>query len=254
MSRKLPRRRHFCLLLLVGLGSCFPAPVRELWPPEDGERWRQVDVMYRDWHTFIVYGQPDRQPDRETEEPKDFFEWEFAEKAWYLEGKQGITGVFRALFWPTDSAVKSQGAETPYWVRHSERDVKRWTFVVSERGWQRMVAYLESQKGEALAVSGDWYAGNRSYHSFFLCHHFTLAALREAGLPVAPWWGYTAWMAEIQLDRVSRFHEREARRRGTFGGRNSALLGLRPFAEDLRQESTGTRWGAALAPARPPGG
>ena len=72
---------------------------------------------------------------------------------------------------------------------------------------KKTITYLESDKAELLDGYEDWYAAESSYHIFFLCHHFTLQALREGGLPVAPWWGFTGWMTRIQLNRVQDYHE-----------------------------------------------
>jgi hypothetical protein len=36
----------------------------------------------------------------------EFEEWGYAERAWYVEGKAAIGGIFRLLFWPTDKAGK----------------------------------------------------------------------------------------------------------------------------------------------------
>ena len=33
-------------------------------------------------------------------------EWGYAERAWYLEKRQGFTGVLRALLWPTEGVVE----------------------------------------------------------------------------------------------------------------------------------------------------
>ena len=207
-ARRLLRPRRLLIaaaaLLIVSIPSCFPGPIDDLWPPRPGEPSHRIEVVYHDWHTFIV--EP-RAAAAGAEPDGGFFEWEFAEKAWYLEGRQGIGGVFRALFWPSDSALSRKEVARPFWARFPERPIERWSFVVSEEGLRRLVAYAESVRGEPLAGRRGWYAGRRPYHLFFLCHHFTLRALREAGLPVAPWWGYTYWMTEIQLDRVARFHE-----------------------------------------------
>jgi len=134
-------------------------------------------------------------------------EWEFCEKAWYLEGSQGFFGVLRALFWPTESAVRDRKSPLAPWELYPPPETCRWTYILSEKGFRAMEAYLESEKGDAFVEYPGWYRGQRSYHLFFHCHHFTASALRAAGLPIRPWWAFTAWMLEIQLDRIQSFHE-----------------------------------------------
>ena len=188
-------------------GGCFPGPVKELWPPGPGEPRYAIDLLYFDWHTLVTFpvetstGHDDAGTAREPR----YTEWGFAEKAWYLDGRQGLTGVARALLWPTESAVGRRERDRPYWERYPERQVERWTYHVSGRGLERLRAYLESQAGPTLPDYPEWTAGTTPYCFTYLCHHFVLEALREAGLPVAPWWGYTAWMTRIQLDRVLEF-------------------------------------------------
>ncbi|MEM7230544.1 MAG: hypothetical protein AAF517_00125 [Planctomycetota bacterium] len=124
-----------------------------------------------------------------------------------LDGHQGITGVFRSLFWPTESGLRDGTRFLAYEDRFPEREVERWDFVVSSEGLKRMREYLESLRGELLSDHRGWYRGKRSYHLLHLCHHVVLRALREGGLPVAPWWAYTGWQTKIQLRRALSFHE-----------------------------------------------
>ena len=41
-------------------------------------------------------------------EPRVYEEWGYAERAWFLEKRQGFTGVLRALLWPTEGVVVFQ--------------------------------------------------------------------------------------------------------------------------------------------------
>ena len=210
-GRKGKRRRRFllCALLLAVLAaipSCFPGPVRELWPPQPGERSYKVDVVFWDWHTLII---EETEPGAESPPSSAFREWGYCEEAWYLEGKQGVFGAFRALGWPSAGGVQKLPAERPYWKRHPDREIERWSFVISEKGRAAMHAYLESELGEPLPGHPSWHRSTSSYHVFHSCHHFTASALREAGLPIRPWWAFAGWMVGVQLDRVARFHAEE---------------------------------------------
>ncbi|MBI4605347.1 MAG: DUF2459 domain-containing protein [Planctomycetes bacterium] len=187
------------LVLGLGLSGCFPGPVRELWPPRPGEPRHAIDVAFRDWHTVIV----------EPAGGGAFREWESCEKAWYLEGRMGSSGAARALLWPTASGVACRITRSPVWQRYPSEEVERWTFVLSEKGLAALRACLEAEKGAPLAEHPGWHEGKRSYHLFYDCHHFTARALREAGLPIRPWWCFAGWQIRLQLDRVRRWHERE---------------------------------------------
>jgi hypothetical protein len=220
-AKRAKRRRRvvwcasFCVAVAFAVWSCTAAPIPELWPPRLGEPRFPIEVVGWDWHTFIILPREaagegrtslPAEGARSAHDDGPVQEWGFCERAWYLEGKQGIGGLLRALCWPTESGVERLEAPAPYWRRHPERSVERWRFVLSERGMERMRSYLESQRGEPIPGHPAWYSGKSDYHLFFVCHHFTLEALREAGLPVRPWWAFAGWMARIQLDRAARFH------------------------------------------------
>jgi hypothetical protein len=203
-----------CIVVPVLLWSCFPAPVKELWPPRPGELRHRIDVICWDWHTFILQPHAGPLPEADLLDagiPPDegYLEWGFVEKAWYLEARQGILGVLRALLLPTASGVARERTAIPYWERHPERARFHWKFVLSEQGFRKLVEYLEAQRGEPLPGFLEWYEGRYAYHLFHNCHHFTASALRAAGLPIRPWWAFAGWMMTIQLNRIERFHERE---------------------------------------------
>jgi len=53
-----------------------------------------------------------------TNGAQEFEEWGYAERAWYVEGKTGIGGIFRALFWPTDGVIKV-GQHSSIWAERT---------------------------------------------------------------------------------------------------------------------------------------
>lgn len=193
--------RPLSLIPPLLLAGCLAWPDPALWPPGAAENRVTIDVCYRDWHTVIV------EPAGEGR----WREWEFAERAWYLDGRQGVSGAVRALLWPTASAVGREERERPIWERYPAGEVRRWTFVLSERGRRAMDEWLEAQEGEPIGDWPGWTSGRRSYHLFFHCHHFAATALRRAGLPIRPWWALNGRLLQIQLDRAERFHDRNPR-------------------------------------------
>lgn len=157
------------------LWHMFPAPVEGLWPPGPEERRIAVDVVYWDWHTIIV-----------VDEGDGWAEYEYVERRWHLDGERGVSGVLRSLLWPSGSAVAAERSDRPYWERHPARAIKRWSFVVGERGLDAMRKRLDAEIGEPIPGWRGWHTGVRSYQLFYRCHHFTAGALREAGLPIRP--------------------------------------------------------------------
>ncbi|MFC1743429.1 DUF2459 domain-containing protein [Candidatus Riflebacteria bacterium] len=171
----------------------FPSPDAKLWPPEK-DSFEFLYVVYWDWHTIVIIPEKGR---------KVFSEWEFAEKLWYLEMKQGITGALRALFQPSKSVIGYEVHLKPYWERHARRKPEKWTFLISRAGKKRIITFLQSIKGTRLNNFSAWYSGKRSYHLFFNCNHFTAHALKNAGLPIRTWWVFWGALLKMQLDRIS---------------------------------------------------
>ncbi len=135
-----------------------------------------------------------------------FEEWGYAEQGWYLEGRQGVTGVVRALFWPTAGVVEV-GRQSRVWAdRTPQPPSDRFTFHLSREGFQRLRQYLDASIGSPHPVLsvGDtrFFPAARAYHVFHQCHQYTALALREAGLPVSPFWAITRAFFAWQLRRA----------------------------------------------------
>jgi hypothetical protein len=107
-----------CLGMILGLGGCATRDA-ELWPPAPGTLTQEVYVSLDTWHAMIAFPR-NRKNDQDQHEVADavnslptahqqtaFEEWGYAERAWYLEGRQGLAGVLRALFWPSEGDRKS---------------------------------------------------------------------------------------------------------------------------------------------------
>lgn len=190
-------------LLSALLCAACVGPKPDLWPPRPGELRSEIDVVFHDRHTVVV-----------ERAGAAFLEWGYAEKAWYVENRRGLSGAMRALFWPTASALGCEQRDFPLWRRHPEEEVERWSFVVSRRGLEELHAYLESERGPPLPNLPGWNEGAHAYHLFHQCHHVTAGALRAAGLPIAPWWCLTGGLIRLQLNRIRRFQDSEGERPG----------------------------------------
>jgi len=116
-------------------------------------------------------------------------EWGYAERAWYLEKRQGFTGVLRALLWPTEGVVEV-GIHESIWAERTQKPpVEAFRFQISEAGYRSLRSYLRATiaSEEPVGVVGNsrFCIARSSYHLFHHCHHYTAKGLREAGLPIS---------------------------------------------------------------------
>jgi len=216
--RRLSRRAPafvFCLTLLSWYGCAAPAP--ELWPPAEGAPSHTVVISLDTWHAMIAFPLGGAEDRALSNEPRPsilgsqalaFEEWGYAERAWYLEGRQGFSGVVRALFWPSPGVVEV-GLHGRIWASRTPQppsDV--FVFRLSETGYRRLRAHLRATIAAAdplLAAGGSkFYASKRPYHLFHQCHQYAALALREAGLPLAPFWSFNRASFAMQLRRAVR--------------------------------------------------
>jgi hypothetical protein len=122
-------------------------------------------------------------------ERRVYEEWGYAERAWYLEKRQGFTGVLRALLWPTEGVVEV-GIHESIWAERTQKPpVEAFRFLISEAGYLRLRSYLRSTiaSEEPVGIVGNsrFCVAQSSYHLFHHCHHYTAKGLREAGLPIS---------------------------------------------------------------------
>ena len=122
-------------------------------------------------------------------EPRVYEEWGYAERAWYLEKRQGFTGVLRALLWPTEGVVEV-GIHESIWAERTQKPpVEAFRFQISEAGHLSLRSYLRatiaSEEPVGIVGNSRFCIARSSYHLFHHCHHYTAKGLREAGLPIS---------------------------------------------------------------------
>ena len=196
-----------CLLLLQ-FGCA--AQGRELWPPPpDAPSWT-IYVSLDAWHAMIAFPLSSHKEPlglRDSTGPA-FEEWGFAERAWYLEGRQGLSGVMRALFWPTEGIVEVGRHDRVWAERTSQPPSDLFTFRLSEEGHDRLRHHLLSTiaSSDPILVAGNsiFYPATRSYHLFHQCHQYVARALQEAGLPTSVFWAFNRASLAMQLRRAAR--------------------------------------------------
>jgi len=203
------------VFFLPALCGC-AAPVQELWPPPQNAPSHTIVVSLDTWHAMIAFAleEPRRhsgagaasRPPPLLDRTAAFEEWGYAERAWYLEGRQGFTSAVRALFWPSPGVVEV-GLHGRIWASRTPQppsDV--FVFRLSETGHQRLRRHLRATIGATapLLVTGGFkfYPSKRPYHLFHQCHQYAALALREAGLPLSAFWSFNRAGLALQLRRT----------------------------------------------------
>jgi Protein of unknown function (DUF2459) len=120
---------------------------------------------------------------------RTFEEWGYAERAWYLDKRQGFTGVIRALLWPTEGVVEV-GIHESIWAERTQKPpVEAFRFQISEAGYWGLRSYLRatiaSEEPVGIVGNSRFCVARSPYHLFHHCHHYTAQGLREAGLPIS---------------------------------------------------------------------
>ena len=139
-------------------------------------------------------------------ERRVYEEWGYAERAWYLEKRQGFTGVLRALLWPTEGVVEV-GIHESIWAERTQKPpVEAFRFQISEVGYRSLRSYLRatiaSEEPVGIVGNSRFCVALPSYHLFHHCHHYTAKGLREAGLPIPMWGAVNRYIFAKQLRRI----------------------------------------------------
>ncbi|MBX3303567.1 MAG: DUF2459 domain-containing protein [Nitrospira sp.] len=164
------------------------------------------------WHAMIAFPRGGETGHSALGSPQHSYEeWGYAEQAWYLEGKTGVSGVVRALFWPTQGIVEIGHYERVWTERTPQPPSDLFSFRLSEEGYQRLRQHLHATLliEEPVAILGQsvFYPAKRSYHLFHTCHQYAALALREAGLPVSPFWAFNRTSLVWQLRRAAQLSQ-----------------------------------------------
>ncbi len=213
-------------IVLVLLSSC-ASPVEGLWPPPPNSVQQTIHVSLDTWHAMIAFPiqqEGSDQPSAFSSEDGTssqhsslrahhfYEEWGYAERAWYLEGRTGLTGIVRALFWPTEGVVEVGRYDRVWAERTPQPPSELFSFRLTEEGYQRLRRHLQTTflREEPVASFGQsvFYSAKRSYHLFHTCHQYAAYALREAGLPISPFWAFNRTSLAWQLRRAAKLVEK----------------------------------------------
>ena len=193
------------ILWVIGaiLLSACASPVEGLWPPPPDSPARTVHVSLDTWHAMIAFP---------ADTPHAYEEWGYAERAWYLDDQRGLSGIVRALFWPTEGVVEIGRYDRVWAERTPQPPAERFVFRVTDEGYRRLRLYLRGtiSVDTPIASVGQsaFYPAAHSYHLLHTCHQYAAQALREAGLPLSPFWALNRTSLAWQLRRaVKRIEE-----------------------------------------------
>jgi hypothetical protein len=183
-------------------------PVNGVWQAP-GSPARTVIVSLDTWHAMIAF--PSDSSDASRFTPHAHEEWGYAERAWYLEGKTGMRGVVRALFWPTEGVIEVGHYDRVWAERTPQPPSDLFSFRLSEAGYRRLQQHLHAtllvEEAVASFRQSMFYPAKRSYHLFHTCHQYAALALREAGLPISPFWAFNRTNLAWQLRRAARLSD-----------------------------------------------
>lgn len=219
------------LTAILLLSACI-SPGEGLWPSARDAPAQIVMVSLDTWHAMIAFpiepsaispqlsvaGEQDQigSSSSSGHQPSAirytlFEEWGYAERAWYLEGKTGLTGILRALFWPTEGVVEVGHHDRVWADRTPEPPAELFVFYLSGERARRLRQHLRSTvlHHESLVSFGqsEFYPARHSYHLFHTCHQYVAHALRETGLPISVFWAFNRTSLAWQLRRVARMAE-----------------------------------------------
>jgi len=121
----------------------------------------------------------------------------------------------RALFWPTEGIVEVGHYGRVWAERTPQPPSDLFTFRLTEEGYQRLQQHLHAtlliEKPVATFGQSAFYSAQRSYHLFHTCHQYAALALREAGLPISPFWAFNRASFASELRRATRIIEEHSR-------------------------------------------
>jgi hypothetical protein len=185
------------------------SPVESLRPPNPKPPARTVFVSVDTWHAMIAF--PADGVNALPLTPHRYKEWGYAERAWYLEDRHGLSGIVRALFWPTEGIVEVGHYDRVWADRTPQPPAELFVFHVTDEGDRRLRRYLRgtiSVETPIVSVGPSvFYPAVRSYHLFHTCHQYAALALREAGLSLSPIWAFNRTSLVWQLRRAGRIAE-----------------------------------------------
>ncbi|MEE8076109.1 MAG: DUF2459 domain-containing protein [Candidatus Binatia bacterium] len=173
------------------------------------------------WHAMIAFPREGQQDHQEMADPSEFRlqpsrraafeEWGYAERAWYLEGQRGVSGIIRAMASESEGIVEIAEYDELWADRTPQPPSDLFTFHLSEEGYQRLRNHLRSTIASTTPVArlgaSRFYRASHPYSFSHHCHHYVALALQQAGLPIPSFWGLNRTSLATQLQEAEKLAE-----------------------------------------------
>lgn len=208
------------MLVVLFLTEGCATSVPYLWPPAYGTPTKEIYVSLDNWHAMIGFlreGTEDQKIEKPSQfrlqepSPTRFEEWGYAERAWYVEGRHGISGIFRAMAWPSEGIVEIAEYDRLWADRNPQPPSDLFTFHISEEGYQALRNHLRSTIASPTPVArlgaSRFYQAGHSYSFTHTCHHYVALALQQAGLPISSFWAFNRTNLAEQLHEAEKLAE-----------------------------------------------
>lgn len=191
-------------MIMFVLSSC-AGPVESLFPAKSHAESRKIYIVNNGWHAGIVVDRKDFNPGM-WEEHTLFPDARFIEVGWGDEGfyqaREISSGLaVKALFWPTPTVLHLVGISVP--VRRFFYHLEVEELTISRKGLDRLLRFIRNTferdqqnqttyLGKGLYGDSRFYRAKGTYSIFRTCNAWTAEALREAGVPITPFYAFTS--------------------------------------------------------------
>ena len=187
-----------CLLTSLMCGAC-SAPVKGVFPPEQGAPSKAVYLVRHGLHVGIVLKRADVPagvwPQRAEFPEADYLEVGWGDRDYYQSPDPGLGTLLKAGLLPTASVLHIVGFNGPVPRYFPRSEIVR--LDLSLTGFARLGAYIEGSYakdargavqvlGPGLYGDSRFYLSAETYHAFNTCNVWSARGLRAAGLPFSP--------------------------------------------------------------------
>jgi uncharacterized protein (TIGR02117 family) len=214
-------RAKICLILVLFAIGCH-GPVKELFPPREGERAVDVFVVNNHWHMGFVlsYAQlsPRLQRLMQSFHDKQWVEIGWGDAAFYPAPRATSGLAMQAMFFSRGSVLHVMGFDQQPIHRYHEYQVELYRIRVSEAGDARLMDFLANtfattDTGDSIELGPGLYGFSRFYRArgryslFHTCNNWLADGLRATGFPITPGWAFTAGNVGWQIRRFGRRYD-----------------------------------------------
>lgn len=216
------RAPNTCLLLLLAFPAGCNGPVRDLYPPKQGQPTRTVHVYNNHWHTGVVLKLADLSDDQrrlfQRFETSPYVEVGWGDDEYYRAEKTTLGNTLQAVCVPSSSVLHIAAVDVPPERHYTRYEAELYRIELSRAGFDCLADFVTDtfatdEQGGAiylqpgLCANSGFYRARGSYCGCRMCNHWTAQALRAAGLPITPVWAMTADNVARQLRRINQVRQ-----------------------------------------------